>query len=85
MTNLPWSNCKIAFDIDDEDVWSHLDEDKLPEGWEASESYSSPIACMLIFDVDVLPTVEDARKVKSLLRSATKRLKKYNEDQKISN
>jgi hypothetical protein len=68
---LPWCDCKVAFDIEDGDalwswdasgVWPHL-----PEGWTLDGTDGSGARLVAIFRVETLLTIEDGERVAQLL------------------
>lgn len=69
--NLPWNDLKVAYGVNNpERLWKaeQAGKTKFPAGWEFNETDGSGARFVAIFRVDVLPTVEDGRKVKAELR-----------------
>lgn len=68
LAEMPWNECKVSFDIDNEERFLDASTNGLPSGWEPSETYCSPITAVGIFDVTgpVLP--EDGKKVLAWLK-----------------
>ncbi|WP_375292110.1 hypothetical protein [Sphingomonas melonis] len=71
MAALPWGDLKVAFGIDNpERMWRAKEAGKLelPEGWSMVETDCSGARCVVVFRVEVLPTVEDGRAAKAQVR-----------------
>lgn len=68
----PWLQIKIAFESSGnlERLEKAYSDKKfsLPEGWEFNETYSSPIAAIAICECENLPTEEECRTVRSLIK-----------------
>lgn len=73
---LPWGDCKLAFDVNDDDkAWRYFGDapkgkytDLLPDGWELVETDCSGCRAVAVFRVEGIPTVVDGTKVLRLLR-----------------
>ena len=71
---MPWSDLKVAFDIDDEDgLWDLVDhrgtaEGQLPDGWSLDETDSSGAWTVAIFRVEGPLSEQDGIKVAELLQ-----------------
>jgi len=66
----PWSDCKVAYGIDDADrFWRWIDRGtlSLPDGWEACETDCAGARCVAVFRVDGYPTYEDGERVRKRL------------------
>lgn len=71
MAQAPWSDCKVAFGVDNpERLWRAVESGKaeLPPGWELDETDCSGARCVAVFRVDGVPTVEDGRSVARAIR-----------------
>jgi hypothetical protein len=75
MNTPSWSDCKVAFSIEEDDpVWEQLSsidgESKhlLPNGWELIETDCAGARCVAIFRVDGVPTIEDGRIIEKVLK-----------------
>lgn len=78
---IPWSDCKVAFDITDLDnlglneikIEDMLESGKLnkmlPNGWIVDGIHSSSTHCMIIFRIEGKLTIDDGKKVKKLLKN----------------
>ncbi len=64
-----WSDCKVAFDCDEEALWVAWDAGKLqlPAGWSLNETDASGARCVAIFRVEVLPTYADGKVVQEVI------------------
>lgn len=82
LTKPPWDDCKVAFGIDDERAIEvlfysgptsgaarHAKGLGLPPGWVLNEVDGAGARWVAVFRVAGLPTVEDGRAVKRLLRT----------------
>jgi hypothetical protein len=84
MSELPWSDCKIAFGYegyDPEDVWIAYGLNgnalhKLPEGWRLCETDGAGARWVAVFRVECVPTVEDGKIVEALLTAIAVRTEK---------
>jgi len=68
----PWSDCKVAFDIDDDEkFWDARDDGRLalPEGWEFDGTDGAGARSVAIFRVDGLPTLESGVAVLASLKA----------------
>lgn len=68
----PWSDCKVAFGIEDEErLWKWNDKPanqrQLPKGWTLTETDWSGSRGVAVFRVDGIPTVEAGAKVAAIL------------------
>ncbi len=77
--DLPWAVCKLAFDYEGSDidrVWAELGayaEKRLPEHWHLRETDGTGArSWVVVFEVDVIPTIADGEKVKALLSQIAK-------------
>ena len=67
----PWSDCKVAFGINNPDRWISAHDRGaivLPFGWEWNEVDSSGARSVIVFRVEGVPTVEDGREVARTIR-----------------
>lgn len=70
---LAWSDCKVAFSVDDEQVvWEHFGPGtkspfRLPEGWELCQTDASGYRAVAVFRVDGDLTRKDGEEVAHLL------------------
>lgn len=74
VTQLPWSDCKIAFSIDNADPFDDLnnvlfepDAPGLPHGWRLNEIDGTGARWVAVFRVRGVPTVDDGRLAKRWL------------------
>lgn len=65
---LPWSDCKVAFDIEDNDLFWDAPSEGLPPGWERDETDSSSTHCVGIFRVNVALRKKDGIAVQAWLK-----------------
>lgn len=73
----PWSQINVGFDASDfqfEDVDKAFEycenmKDAFPKGWVMNGTHSSPIAFIIIFEVEGSVTIEDGEIVEALLRA----------------
>lgn len=66
----PWSDCKVAFDVQDvKAAWS-LKVGDLPAGWELVETDSSNTHAVAVFRVCDTPTATDGERALAALRKA---------------
>jgi hypothetical protein len=68
---LPWSDCKIVFDIDNQiplDHWWDKVNEKLPPGWELVEYDGDGTRWVAVFRVDCEICVEDGQRVVEVLK-----------------
>lgn len=65
---LPWADCKVAFDIDDDDRFFEASTEGLPAGWVPIETDGTGCHSFGIFRVSVLPTIEDGKAVAAWLK-----------------
>lgn len=71
MLELPWSDCKVAYGIDDEDALEVLyynESNLLPEGWEYNETDCSGARCVVVFRVNCLLTIKDGEATMNVLK-----------------
>lgn len=71
---IPWTGCKVSFDIQDEDVlWKWHDKRgskaRLPEGWSLTLTDGTGARCVAVFQVIGLPTIEAGEQVAEILSS----------------
>jgi len=68
-TDLPWSDCKVAFSIEDADPFDQhgVLDGRLPNGWELDEVDGTGARWVVIFRVMATLTVGDGRAVAALL------------------
>jgi hypothetical protein len=62
---------KVPFDFETEEETDHYDlvsALEFPKGWDFSEYYCSPIASVIIFECDHLPTEEEIQTIEKTLR-----------------
>lgn len=66
----PWSDCKVAYSIDDDDaLWTAWESGKLqlPKGWALNETDCSGARVVAIFRVDGMPTIADGLAVRAAI------------------
>lgn len=71
----PWDQCKVGYDCADLEAfdrwWDILTpigrKRMLPKGWKFTETYASPCAAFLIFDVEGFPTLSEGQRVRLLI------------------
>ncbi|WP_148316751.1 hypothetical protein [Achromobacter xylosoxidans] len=66
----PWSDCKVAYSIDDDDaLWTAWESGKLqlPKGWALNETDCSGARVVAIFRVDSMPTIADGLAVRAAI------------------
>jgi hypothetical protein len=71
MAALPWSDLKVCYGINNPDrFWRAYDRGALdlPKGWSLNETDGTGARCVVLFRVEVLPTIEDGRKVAAIIR-----------------
>lgn len=61
MSTVPWSDCKVAFSIDDPEI--DLTELPVPRGWELVEIDSTGARAVAVFRVSGIPCIEDGNDV----------------------
>ena len=80
----PWCQIKVGFDasellFEDEDrAFAYCEDikDAFPKGWVMNETYSTPIAFIIIFEVEGAVTIADGETVETLLRAYTPKKRK---------
>ena len=66
---LPWSDLKVAFPINDPDAAWKLDDRKpWPGGWQMTETDSTGARAVAIFRVNGVPSVPDAEAISRMLK-----------------
>jgi len=77
MSEMPWSDCKVAFGVDDNDAFerwmehTNWAEGLLPEGWSICEKDWSGARAVVVCRVEGLPDPRDGQIVKELLEQAS--------------
>jgi hypothetical protein len=68
--SLPWDDLKVCFGINNDRPFDRVAKSgELPKGWEVCETgISGAAGYYVLFRVSVMPTLEDAYKVKVWLR-----------------
>ncbi len=72
---LPWTDCKVAFDLDNEEALFHASDAgtlKLPAGWSLDGTDGSGARRVVLFRIDVLPTIADGEAVAAILAEINK-------------
>ena len=70
--NIPWTMCKVSFDISDADkIWTELADPgmkhKLPEGWNLIETDETGTRSIAIFNIDGILRIEDGNEVRKII------------------
>ena len=74
---LPWRDCKVAFDCNYSDIFEDkYFEAKLPAGWEVNEFDGSGARLVVVFRIKGLLRVGDGKKVLRLIKQFDKKLRK---------
>lgn len=71
LSGTPWSDLKVAFDVENEDaLWAAWDAGSLtlPSGWSLNETDCSFARCVAVFRVDHAPTIAEGKAVADTIK-----------------
>ena len=78
MSEMPWSDCKVAFGVDDIDSFrwwlerTNWGEGHLPEGWSICETDASGARFVVVCRVEGLPDPKDGEIVRDLFEKVSR-------------